>query len=376
MKKEKVLAITFITFALLILTLNISSASFFSNFFNKDPELGPVPVTIDLANSPPQIVKFWRVNDVPLLTGAPFNLPQQPFNLVAQGTTDLNIGFIAEDPDTASDLPNLNLGSSPIGIIGGGIQAPASSVNPSYQLAINSCTSIDCTTGQTPGGIPTTAPFPACDPTKLANQKAYFCTIPAIYYSPPSTSTTVANDLWRIGVTILDISGAISPTVTSGISTGFQNTPNDFLRINSLNAANPVSGSSINFPSLSLTIPNQPASAPFIVENLGNTPLPTNTISGMNLIGTINPSASIAVSAFSASGNSGGSTPAQCIVPGSASALIHNSNVLIPNGGVPYTAQGSSIDRKNIFACAYLTPILSGGTDSQFSATWTVTLSP
>lgn len=359
-KKSKViLIISFIS--LIILASSFTHAGIF-DIFKKEPSLGPVNVNVNLANSPPTIVKFFTIPSTPPFT--------QPYNLVAGSTSTAYFAFIAEDLDGANDLPTLSASGAGTSVVGG-IGAPPSSVNPLIVHGITACTSFDCTTGAP--GPP--GQFFACDPSKLSIQKAYICDVSMTYSDPPSTSTTDANDLWGIGVGIIDNGGLQSTTIFSG-TPGFDNVPNDYIQINPLSAYNIQVGSTISWSSLSLTSTNQPAAAPITVENYGNTPFTNTEITGSNLIGATNPSASIGIDAFSASGNTGGSPSSECNVPTSATQLQNSIPIQIQNGGLPYSASGATTDKKNIYACAYQSPsTYLTGVDSSFTGVWQVTLS-
>ena len=365
--KRYLFIVSFIILA--VLAVQFANAGFLDKFFGREPELGPVGVDVSLGNSPPFIAKYFLIPLPPL---------NQPFNPIAGSTTTAYIGFVAQDPNGANDLPTMS--GSVAGIVAGGIGAPVNSPSPANSIirVLNSCTSYDCTTGAP--GPP--GQFFACDTPQLANQKAYVCDATMTYSDPPSLSTTNANDLWRISIAINDLGAgtgtiAASPSVVSGMP-GFANIPNDYLRYNALSAYNIPLGSTISFTALLLTTPNQPAASPIAIENYGNVPLPTTQITGSNLIGANNPTATLSTAAFSASGSTGGAPPSECNVPTTAVQLQAGIAKTIPGVSIPWTSAGAAVDRDTSYYCANQalnTPGILTGTDTQFAGTWTITAS-
>lgn len=349
-------------FAVIILltisSIALSRASLLDKILGREPELGPVNVNVGLGNSPPFIVRFFE--------GPGAIAP--PYNLIAGGISQAYIGLVAQDPNGEADLPTtITIGTD----INGGIQAPASSVNPGIIIQTNGCLAFNCATGF--GG----APVPYCTPGAYNLQKAYICGFTMTYSLPPSTfsaATPSINDLWKAQFVIRDLQGALSPAVITG-DPGFNNLPADGVRVNALSAANIPVGSSINWVALSLTTPNQAATGPINIQNYGNVPLTTTQVTGANLAGTTSPTASLSISAFSASGNNGGVPPAQCVVPSTATQLTTTA-LTIPGVSVPYTASGALVDNDNIYFCAYQTlntPGILTGTDTSFTGTWQIT---
>jgi hypothetical protein len=364
MKSKRLINYSIVFFSILILSTQFTNAGFFDLF--KKPDLGPVDVNVDLQNSPPIIAQLF---EIPASYGQPSFVP--PFTLTPASTNNLvYIGILAEDPNGETHLPDM-VGAPVAGIIGGGIGAPLTSVNPSLTYAFGSCTSVNCQTG-----VPIQAsPLAVCNNPTL--QKVYVCDVDLPYYAPPSGSQTVPNELWRVSASITDSQGATSPVITSG-DPGFTTAPDNYIRINSLTAANPQVGSSFDISGVSLTGTNQPATSPVTLENLGNSPLTTTDVIGFNLIGSNDPTATLDVGIFSVGPTSGGSPPAECDVSGgTAFQLSDGATVNIPGLGIPYTAQGASIDNTNIYTCVNLDITASSaltGTDTSFTSTWQINL--
>ncbi len=352
------------TLAIIIISSQFANAGWLSNFFGKEPRLSAVPVTVGVVtNSIPSIVRFFE-------PPTPWN---PPFDLVMGTTSPVYVGFVAQDTNGANDLPGANGAQIFPGDVNGVIQSPFNSVvGTAIQPLLDFCTAFDCTTA---GNL-----VPACDPSNYAIQKAYICQFTVAYSYPHSTFSTLnpnANDLWKIQLSVRDLQQAVSLPATSG-DVGFTTMPQDYLRINGLSAYNIPPSSSISWTGLSMTASNQPAAGPITIENYGNLALGTTQITASNLNGATTPSARLSASAFSASGSTGGASPAECDVPTQAIQLQPGITVTIPGVSIPYTAQGASVDKDNAYFCAYQslnTPGILTGSDSSFSGTWTIVAS-
>lgn len=344
-------------FSLMLITS--ASAGWFGDLFNK-PDLSPVDVGVELDNSPPTIKKFF----IPSALGQEYT---QPFTAnPGAGFGVYYIGAVVEDANGPSDLLQ-GTGLSPASSAYFEITSPANSVNPTILRPVVSCDSYNCEN-----------PLIGSNCDNPERQLIYVCGGAFLSSDPASSfsgATPNANDLWVIRAQAIDQSGNPSPIVTSGDS-GFNSLPGDYVQVNELSAYN-LATTALNWNSLSVTTPNQVASAPLIIENFGNVPLTTIEITGADLTGTnpINPSAILSSSAFSVSGSSGGSPDASCQVPTSAVQLT-DSTITIPGVSVPYTSAGPATDRDQIFFCAYQSlnspGIISGPSSSTYGGTWDI----
>jgi hypothetical protein len=345
-----------------ILLISTVSAGFFGNFFKSNKaDLSPVDVDLTLGNSPPEVKRFFLL---PIGLGSP---SQQPFNPIAGAAQTYYLGFVVEDVNGKDDLPQgptLTSSSS----VSATITAPVNSINPLITSPINSCSSRDCLD-------PLVSAF--CNNPPL--QVAYICQGIFVYSDPPSTfsgASPNANDLWTIEATAHDLALLPSPTVTSG-DIGFDTLPDDYVQINTLSAYD-LGTAAIDWTALSITTPNQPATAPIAISNYGNIPLNTLEVTGSDLTGTnpINPSAILSISAFSASDSTGGTPDASCVVPTTATQLT-TTPITIPGVSIPYTAQGSIIDQDNLYACVYQAlnspGILTGPSSITYGGIWDLT---
>ncbi|MEK6894079.1 MAG: hypothetical protein AABX10_01305 [Nanoarchaeota archaeon] len=357
---EKKLLLSLSIFSLTLITF--ASAGWFNDFFNK-PDLSPVDVGVELQNSPPTIKRFI----LPSSLGPSFT---QPFTAnPGIGFGAYFVGVVVEDANGPSDLlQGTNLIPSSSAYFE--INSPLNSVNPSITRQVLSCDSYLCS-----------HPTLGLNCDNPSKQMMYVCGGSFLPSAPPSSYSGASpnpNDLWTIRAQTIDLSGNPSIIVSSG-QTGFNSLPQDYVQINELSAYN-LATTALNWNSLSITTPNQVASAPLIIENYGNVPLTTVEITGSDLIGTnpANPSAILSTSAFSASGQSGGNPDASCQVPATA-VQLNNGEVIVPGVSIPYSSAGPSIDRDQLFVCAYQqlnTPgIITGPSSSTYGGVWNVVAS-
>ena len=338
-----------------IISAQFADAGFFDIFRKKEPNLAPtnvpINVNVDAPVNPP-------VNNAPIIKRF---IPLGPQSLTNGYAL---IGFLAEDADGSADLPNaLTIGTN----ILGGVRTPVNSITPNVDYLFNQCSAIDCNNP---------AYTSLCDSTNLINQKLYLCSTILPSHVPPSTSTIDPNSLWKISAIIADNQGAQSAIALSG-NPGFTSTPDQFLQINALISYDIATTSSISWPaSLSRTASNQQANSPITLTNTGNVPFNSITITGGDLIGTTNPTASLSISAFSASPSFGGvDILAQCDVPATATQLTVGVTTIL-GANIPYT--GISGASSNLYFCAYQslnTPGILTGTDTSYSGQWTITAS-
>lgn len=346
-----------------IFLMTFASAGWFSDLFSK-PELSPVDVGVQLTNSPPTIKKIF----LPSALGPEYT---QPFTgNPGTGFGLFYLGAVVEDANGPADLSQgtaLPATSS----IYFQMTSPANSINPSITRDALVCDSYACSNPLLGSN---------CDNPSI--QLIYVCTGLFFAIDPPSSYSGASpneNDLWTLQVAAIDLAGNPSPTVSTG-DAGFTNLVENSVQINELSAYN-LATTALNWNSLSITTTNQPASAPLTIENFGNIPLTTIEITGADLTGTnpINPSATISVSAFSASGSSGGSPDASCVVPGSAVQLQDGAAVTVPGVSIPYTSAGPTTDRDQLFVCAYQQlnnpGILSGPSSTSYGGTWDIVAS-
>lgn len=347
-----------------IFLITFASAGWFSDLFKKDPGLSPVDVGVELANSPPTVKKLF----LPSALGPEYT---QPFTgNPGAGFGVFYIGAVVEDANGPSDLAQ-GTGLAPGTAMLAQIIAPQTSINPSITRTIVACDSYSCSNSTLSSN---------CDNPSI--QLIYVCAGPFLTFDPPSSYSAASpdlRDLWTIQAAAIDLASNPSPTVSTG-DVGFDDLLNNSIQINELSAYN-LATTALNWNSLSVTTPNQPASAPLTIENLGNVELTTIEITGQDLTGTnpSNPSAILSVSAFSASGSSGGSPDASCVVPGTAAQLQNGATVTIPGVSIPFTTAGPSVDRDNVFVCAYQqlnSPgIISGPSSITYGGTWDITAS-
>lgn len=356
---EKKLSISLVVSCLML--VSFASAGWFNDFFNK-PDLSPVDVGVNLANSPPSIKKFF----LPSALGPTYT---QPFTAnPGIGLGIYYIGAVVEDANGPSDLPQ-GIGISSASSLYIEITSPLNSVNPSITRPTILCDSYLCS-DVTLGSN--------CD--SPSTQLIYVCGGVFLPQDPPlsySGASPDARDLWAIRAMATDLAANPSQVVTSG-DTGFDSLPGDYIQINELSAYN-LATTALNWNSLDINTPNQVASAPLTIENYGNVPLTTIEITGADLTGTnpINPTARLSVNAFSASGSSGGSPDASCVVPTTATQLQAGNPRTIPGVSVPYTSAGPATDRDQIYVCAYQTisTAITGPSSLSYGGTWDVVAS-
>jgi hypothetical protein len=347
----------FFVLSLSILLISVVSAGWFSDMFKKDPSLAPVDVGVNLANSPPEIIKFIDVSAL----GPEY---AQPFT--ANPTLGFGAAYLAavvQDRNGLSDLAQ-GVGISPFSSIYFEVKSPTNSIVPEVTRSSISCDSYECNN-----------PLIGSSCSNPAIQRIFVCIIPFLPNDPASSGTSDPRDLWTIQAQAIDLAANPSTIINSGDS-GFDNLPTDYMQLNELSAYN-LANTALNWNSLSITTPNQVASAPLTIENFGNVPLTTIQITGSDLLGTnpSNPSAKLSVTAFSASGSNGGSPDAFCVVPSQAVALT-TGTVTVPSVSVPYTGAGAVADRDDIYICARQalnTPgILSGPSSISYGGTWDI----
>ncbi len=344
--------------------LALSTAGLF-DIFKKDPDLSPVGAELTVnPNVAPVITKF-----IDMSSFYPQPIDPNIGNYPSPAT--FSIAFVVRDDNGVYDLPNPDAsGATPN--IGGAIRTPVNSIiSNTRTLPITNCISVSCANALVPPG--------ACEGgAGSTTEYAYICS-GNINYNDPSTPYSGAsqnqNDLYTLEAWVSDINGAQSPLKTSGplgIGPNPSNLYSDYIQVSAISApyipTPPSPGSSLQWNSLSLNLQNQIASTPIVITNFGNTAFSSTTVTSSDLIGTNNPSSIIPASSIRLSGLGSG---AECSTS-TSTQLVANTPINIFSGGLPYTAQGSSVDISSTYGCVSpkLSTVMIGVPDSAYTATW------
>jgi hypothetical protein len=99
--KSKIFYTALSVSVLVIISLSLVSAGFLDKLFNRNPDLAPVDITVTIADNPPNIVTIESVNE------ATPDASPDIVDPIADSTVDVEVSFIAEDPNGNVDLdPN------------------------------------------------------------------------------------------------------------------------------------------------------------------------------------------------------------------------------------------------------------------------------
>jgi len=339
----------------LIIFSQLTNAWWFSR---EEPQLSSVQPTVTITNTPPFAVSF------PPPTSPPFPSTYLSPYIPVAGTSNgiFVVAAVFQDNDGQTDLPGSSSSPTPLtygGNIFGGIQSPAGSIVGSSIIApYTICSAFDCSVW--------TQPTPVCN--NPSTQIIYVCVGALPYYYPAGT--------WSAGIQVRDNTNNLGPlgasTIQIGSITGYT-----------------VTGA-INWPSLSLSATNVPASQQIVMTNVGNTNPSTTTVTGGNLIGIIagtpNPAITMSINAFSMSSTSGGSPiPAECNVAGGTATQLTTNPIPITGALPTYTGTPTgNAASLNVCIAHDSTPINSPGilspgqTASQYTtpaaSPWDVTI--
>lgn len=441
--------------------------------WGEEVQEAPFDATVQLANAPPTIVAFRPTDD--FLTSGAAGPGTGLGDVGAIGNVEIwaRIIFIVEDPNQPNDLPGLGTGPainvgplSGAGNILASITSPADAAN-SIRCAAGSCRTRTASSGTTagtdyPSGLGltrscvattcaggtntncpcTSATNPGCaaiSPNAVGSnnelQVQYTCYVKMNYWDEPTTSdaTLTANDYWTIRTQIED-SAASSDNVASGDLDNNGVPAYDFnefacTTINNCDYIDHLSvkfldtTGSVGWTAVSIDAGDDPAdtATDLAMTNKGNSPVPSISLTGADLIGVASGGSAISnsimrVNAFvgnevtgevaagaqcsdttdndadtftdfpadpqcrSTLDNSETTLPAEC---GSAvDPLVVATAVTITGVNIPFTAGGAAdlgtVDADNIYfcldrvlsssTCSGTSPCLSGPLSSRYAA--------
>jgi len=309
--KKRVMVVMIIS---VVLVASLVSVNFIFAQEGLEGELdASVDASVELQNAPPAIITVYDVIDNE--AGGTSNSATP----VAEGINNVEIQFLARDPNGASDLPggtNAISQASAVGDLGvGGVNLEVYFTSPIFgttDVADGTSCSI----------------LPACPNSQLGagclpNDMEYSCTIPMQYYYEPGT-----ND-WELYVGVADV----------GVGLGEDNTKTfTYNQLPSFKISN-VAFTGLIWTGVSLSLVDQlPTNDPLQLMNIGNVGYTLGDITGYDLPGEGGTGDDLPVSAFSL--NAAAVTGTECDIPTQADALSDGATIGISASGAPNLIYG------------------------------------
>jgi len=332
-------------FVALVAVLSVSSFIFAQE---DDPDLAPFNATVTIQSQPAFVPLIVTVNDS---FGGNLLLSTLDFFIspVELSSVDVQVIFIAEDPEGVADLPT---GASiPVGTGGPG----SISINLTYS---GSRAGVSSVIGANPGNT-VCHNMPGYSGVG-AGQRAYNCTITGAlpFYYEPTNATT---NLWRVGVVVRDISNTNPIASSHNITRSFT-----YLQRRSLQPL-----ANLSWTGLNTALPNRLGTNNLSIRNTGNMEIANVSLTGYNLTGdgythppTAPPYAWIPITSIRSDGTQGNECGA-----GTATQLTENLAQVVDGFAVNY---GASVSGQGYFCIHPALQTFEGGSldlsDSPYTA--------
>jgi hypothetical protein len=320
--------------------------------FGNEPLFSPFEATIQLANTPPNIVSFLSIRENPDdVNGVTPDgeIQGDAGGTEGTGTVEVRLRFLVEDPDGPDDIPGLtgpaiSEGTNLIVTYTEPLNDGTAGTNTLSAVA-GDCSALSCVSN------------PACtDQSAGTNQKMYLCDIPMNYFDPPSPNGgAAAPDRWTISVTIEDAS-TNTDTAQSG-DTGFTALANNYIYYRVIQGVS--TGDVLAWSALNINLDDENADTGLGLDNVGNIQVVDEGVTGFNPCES-GPNCGvnfIESAAFSVGDTVGGADTGACDAPGGGGLGTGGFSLAdgVPATNVPVAISfsGDGLDTNTMYFCVW-----------------------